>query len=106
MGRAWLPWVPALGTAAPAAAVGLLRRHAARLLVPSTFHRASLVTLLGFAEQQVAVLPQPVSGDDLCPPDFEALPGRQALQVGWGSAAGTLAAVPPCLGGGWCCSSR
>ncbi|KAL4430368.1 hypothetical protein ABPG77_002174 [Micractinium sp. CCAP 211/92] len=77
---AWLPWVPRLGTSAPAAAVELLRRHASRVLVPTAFHRASLVQLLGFTAQQVAVLPQALPGDDLCPTGFDALPGRHALQ--------------------------
>ncbi|KAL4419884.1 hypothetical protein ABPG75_006982 [Micractinium tetrahymenae] len=78
--RVWLPWLPHLGTSAPAASIELLRRHASRVLVPTTYHRTSLVRLLGFPVQRVAVLPQPAPADDLCPAGFEALPGRLALQ--------------------------
>lgn len=82
--RVWLPWVPRLGTSAPAVVVELLRLHASRVLVPTAFHRASLVQLLGFPAHQVAVLPQALPADDLCPTGFETLPGRQALQASEG----------------------
>lgn len=89
VGRAWLPWVPHFGTATPAAAVEMLRRHASLVLVPSAFHRDSLVRLLGFHAQQVAVLPQPARSDDMCSPGFQALTGRHAMQVsrGFGGCA-------------------
>lgn len=80
--RVWLPWIPRLGSSsAPASSIETLRRHASRVLLPSSFHQASLVKLLGFPSRQVAVVPQPVPEEDWCPPAFEELPGRQALQV-------------------------
>lgn len=82
--RAWLPWVPYLGTSIPLTSLQLLRQHAARVLVPSAFHRTFLMQLLGLPPTQVAVLPQPVPPEHWCPPDFGSLPGRQALQASCG----------------------
>lgn len=72
MGRAWLPWLPALGLSLDNTTAALLHRHAAKVLAPSSFHRTSLVQLLGLPPSQVTVLPQPPAGGEgnLCPPHF------------------------------------
>lgn len=73
--------------------VELLRRHAARVLVPSAFHSASLAQLLGVPPSRVAVLPQPAAAADVCPPHFLGPPAaddRQALQRVLGAQAGAL----------------
>lgn len=73
----------------------LLRRHAAKVLVPSTFHRTSLVQSLGLRPSQVAVLPQPQTGDgSLCAPHFVrsggSKPDRETLAHVLGQQAGAL----------------
>ena len=91
--RAWVPWLPALGTNLEQPTLELLRRHAAQVLVPSSFHKASLVQLLGLPPSRVAVLPQPAAAADVCPPHFQAAASaddRRALQRVLGQQAGAL----------------
>lgn len=96
VGRAWLPWLPALGLSLDNTTAALLRRHAAKVLVPSSFHRTSLVQLLGLPPSQVAVLPQPPVGGEgnLCPPHFVrsggSKPDRETLSHVLGQQASAL----------------
>ena len=77
--RAWLPWIPSLGTSISSSSLSLLQQQAARVLLPSSFHARSLVELTGLPQELVAVLPQPIAAEDWCPADFQGLEGRQAL---------------------------
>ena len=93
--RAWVPWLPALGFSLDNTTAQLLRRHTAKVLVPTAFHRASLVRSLGLPPDRVAVLPQPQAGEgNLCPPHFVrsggSKPDRETLAHVLGQQAGEL----------------